>query len=97
MSPLMVIAIVLIALVMALLVSRAEGLALFAPKSTKRVKGSAQAFCLDHCRTADGSCPLGLRPKDCPLWQFVEADLPTGVRADPFRPIGWIELDRVPL
>ncbi len=97
MPTLLVIAILVLALVMALLVSRAEGLAPFAPKSTKRVKGSAQSFCLDYCRTADGRCPLGLRPKDCPLWQFVEADLSTTVRTDPFRPIGWIEMDRVPL
>ncbi len=96
MPPLMVIAIVLLATVMALIVMRAEGLALFAPKSTSRVKGAAQAFCLDECRNQDGSCPLGVRPKDCPLWQFVDADLPTDAREDPFRPVAWIEMERVP-
>jgi hypothetical protein len=89
----MVIAIVLIATAMAILVMRVEGLALFAPGRTTRIKGSAQAYCLDHCRNPDGSCPLGLRAKDCPLWQFVEADLPTDLRTDPFRPIGWVELE----
>lgn len=95
MPPLMVIAIVLIATAMAMLICHAEGLTLFAPKSTKRIKGSAQRFCLDHCRHPDGSCPLGLRPCDCPLWRYVETDLPTDARVDPFRPIGWIELGQV--
>ncbi len=96
MPALTVIAIVLIAAVMAIVVIRAEGLALFAPKSSKRVKGAAQQFCLDHCRLVDGTCPLHLRPNDCPLWQFVDADLPTGARTDPFRPVGWIDMERVP-
>lgn len=94
MPPLSVIAILAIAVVMIGVVCRVDGVALFAPKSTKRIKGAAQRYCLDQCRTADGHCPLALEPSDCPLWQFVKADLQTDTRIDPFRPVSgvWSEL-----
>lgn len=41
-----------------LVVSRIDGLALFAPRRTKGIAGSATAFCSGRCRTADGRCPL---------------------------------------
>ncbi len=85
MPPLTVLAIMAIFLILAFFVSRLEGLAFLAPKSTKRIKGAAQSFCLDQCRTADGKCPLVMRTDDCPLWRFVDADLRTDQRVDPFR------------
>lgn len=64
-----------------------DGSALFAPRSTKRIAGSAGKFCVHECRSAEGECPLsrfGVQPEDCPLWNFVNADLPTQVHGSPF-------------
>ena len=85
MPPLAVLAILGIFLTLAFLMSRLEGLTFLAPKSTKRIRGAAQAFCLDQCRTAKGDCPLGVEAEACPMWRFVSADLPTDLRVDPFR------------
>ena len=68
-------------------ICRVDGLALFAPRRTKRVAGSADAFCAAACRLADGRCPLtesSERAGNCPLWRFVDADLPTSVHGSPF-------------
>ncbi len=107
MPPLTVLAILAIFVILALFVSRIEGLAFLAPKSTTRLKGAAQTFCLDQCQTDDGQCPLDVEPKycpmwgfqcpahvepkSCPMWQFVNADLRTDLRIDPFRQVGGIE------
>ncbi len=85
MPPLTVLAILGIFLTLAFLMSRLEGLTFLAPKSTRRITGAAQAFCLDQCRTAKGDCPLDIEAEACPMWRFVNADLPTDLRVDPFR------------
>ena len=106
MPPLTVLSILAIFVIMAFFVSRIEGLTFFAPKSTTRLKGAAQTFCLDQCQTDDGQCPLyvepycsmwefqcplPVEPKNCPMWQFVNADLRTDLRIDPFRQLGGVE------
>lgn len=66
---------------------RTDGLALFAPKSTKYMSASAESFCTKGCRWEDGRCPLSgstERPVNCPLWRFVEADVPTALYGSPF-------------
>ncbi len=91
MPPLTILAIVALAVVLMLIASRMDGLALFAPKSTDRMRGSAQRFCLDQCRMPDGRCPLtvgNLEPEDCPLWKFVAAGLPTDMRLNRLEPVG---------
>ena len=42
-------------------------------------------------RTAKGDCPLGMEAEACPMWQFVNADLPTDLRADPFRELSQLK------
>ncbi len=91
MPPLAVLAILGIFLTLAFLISRLEGLTFLAPKSTRRITGAAQAFCLDQCRTAEGDCPHGMEAEACPMWRFVNADLPTDLRVDPFRELSQIE------
>ncbi len=73
--------------VFAFILLKVEGLALFAPKSTGGITNSAAAFCADGCRLVDGRCPLTgshERALNCPLWKFVEADLPTSLYGSPF-------------
>lgn len=68
-------------------VSRIDGLALFAPSSTKGIAASATTFCTGRCRPPDGRCPLtgsAERAEDCPLWRFVDGDLPTSLYGSPF-------------
>ncbi len=50
------------------------------PRSTKELEGVAEAFCAQYCRQPDDTCPFGWTRGRCPLWQFVEADLPTDTR-----------------
>ncbi len=91
MPPLTILAILGLAVTLILVASRMDGLALFAPKSTDRIRGTAQRFCLDHCRMPDGRCPLtlgNLEPEDCPLWKFVAAGLPTDLRLNRLEPVG---------
>lgn len=88
MPPLTVLAILGIFAVLAFVVCRLEGLTVFAPKSTQWVRGAAQQFCLDRCRTPEGKCPLALDPDACPMWQFIQADVRTDQRIDPHRPVG---------
>jgi hypothetical protein len=80
-----VLSILAIFVILAFIASRIDGLAFLAPKSTKRLRGAAQAFCLDQCRTTTGTCPIGVEPRQCPMWQFVDADMPTDTRVNPFR------------
>jgi hypothetical protein len=49
----------------------------FGPKHTAGLEGAAEAFCLLFCRRPDDTCPLGCPAEECPLWRFVDADLPT--------------------
>jgi hypothetical protein len=73
---------------LAWLIATVDGLAFLAPASTGRIRGSADSFCSESCR-AEGNCPLTgslERARDCPLWRFVEADVPTALRGSPFRP-----------
>ena len=91
MPPLAVLAILAIFVILAFVVCRLEGLTVFAPKSTERLSGAAQTFCLDQCRTDEGECPLGIGPEPCPMWRFIRADLRTDFRIDPFREFGEIK------
>lgn len=73
--------------VFAFIVLKVEGLALFAPKSTGAIANSAAVYCADQCRLSDGRCPMtGSRERalNCPLWKFVEADVPTMLYGNPF-------------
>lgn len=79
--------VVLLGLAFGFVVARVEGLALFAPKSTKGIAASADGFCRGHCRLPDGRCPLTGsvdRAADCPLWRYVRLDVPTAVYGSPF-------------
>lgn len=69
------------------LIARVEGLAFLAPRSTTRLSGSAGEFCRAGCRTSEGNCPLTgspMRALQCPLWKFIEADVPTRIEGSPF-------------
>ncbi len=73
--------------IFAFIVLKVEGLALFAPKSTGGITNSAAAYCAEGCRLTDGRCPLTNTPEralNCPLWKFIEADLPTSLYGNPF-------------
>jgi len=91
MQPLTLLVTVLVILALAvgltIVITRLDGLAFLAPKSTKRVARSAHMFCVNHCRAPDGTCPLeevGKRREECALWTFVDADVPTVGYGDPF-------------
>jgi hypothetical protein len=80
-------ALLLVVVVFGMIFLWADGLALFAPKSTKRIAASAQGFCSGRCRLVDGRCPLSGSTEpaaNCPLWRFVDADLPTAQYGSPF-------------
>lgn len=82
--PIIPIAVLFIALTYVLL--RADGLALFAPKRTRRMTRAAQRFCTERC-AADGRCPLlevGDQREICPLWRFIDANAPTIEYGNPF-------------
>jgi hypothetical protein len=68
-------------------IALSEGLAFLAPKSTTGLNRSAAHFCHDCCRTSDGRCPLSNsedQALNCPLWKFIDADLPTVTYGSPF-------------
>jgi len=80
-------AVLAVFVIFAFLVLRLDGVAFFAPKSTKRIVGSAQHYCTDQCRTVEGLCPLtgsAEKAENCPLWKFVDADMPTSLYGSPF-------------
>lgn len=82
-----VLAIIAIFLLLSFLISHIEGLAFLAPRSSKHVVSSAGTFCVEKCQDSSGRCPLtelGRGREACPLWQFVEADLPTVIYGSPF-------------
>jgi hypothetical protein len=83
-------AIIAVFIVLALWLARTDGLAFLAPKSTRVLQASAQAFCVRQCRV-NGQCPLTHtteRASDCPLFGFVAADVPTVMYGSPFDAIG---------
>ena len=85
-----VLVILALSVVLTLVITRIDGLAFLAPKSTKRIARSALMFCVDQCRAPDGTCPLekvGKRREDCALWTFVDADVPTVAHGHPFAPL----------
>ncbi len=68
-------------------IARTEGLAFLAPKSTAGLNRAAAHFCHDDCRTPDGRCPLSIdagETLNCPLWKFIDADMPTAAYGSPF-------------
>ncbi|MFQ5704203.1 MAG: hypothetical protein ACE5HT_09290 [Gemmatimonadales bacterium] len=80
-------AVIAVFVLLSLVIAQIDGLAFLAPKSSKRIAASAGTFCVNQCQRADGQCPLvevGRNRAECPLWQFVEADLPTVMYGDPF-------------
>ena len=82
-----VLAILAVFTIVAFLISRVEGLALFAPKSSRHMAASVGAFCTGRCRLANGQCPLtgSNEPAvNCPLWRFVDADRPSTLHGSPF-------------
>ena len=68
-------------------IALSEGLTFLAPNSTTGLNGSAMQFCRKACRTSAGDCPLTASPKEaanCPLWKFINADVPTVLYGSPF-------------
>lgn len=68
-----------------------DKLTLFAPRTTRGLKAPVQRFCLE-CQNEDGSCPMHIAAPECPVWQFVDKDLPVNMRINPFRPVRGIDL-----
>ena len=82
----MVIGVLAVFMVLAFLITRVDGLAFLAPRSTLRLQPSAQAFCTDRCRE-QGNCPLTGSEQaaaNCPLFKYVGADTPTVLYGSPF-------------
>lgn len=70
-------------------VALSEGLTFLAPKASRGLNGSAMHFCRTGCRTSSGDCPLtesGVQAAECPLWRFINADVPTVRYGSPFPP-----------
>ena len=68
-------------------IALSEGLTFLGPKATMGLNGSAMHFCRTGCRTGSGDCPLtqsGVEAAECPLWKFINADLPTVRYGSPF-------------
>jgi len=78
-----VLAILAIAVALGAFAMWAEDVTMFGPGKTHALAESAEAFCLEHCKTPNGKCPLSLSEREqCPLFQFVEADMATTMSAD---------------
>jgi hypothetical protein len=76
-----------LAIAFGFLIARKDGLGFLVPRSTRGITTSAQSFCSERCRTATGHCPLTHSSEaaaDCPLWNYVHADMPTAVYGSPF-------------
>jgi hypothetical protein len=87
MLPLTVLAVLAVFVIAAFVVARVDGLAFLGPRRTHALSDSAGVFCLEHCQTAGGECPLaatGMVPAECPLWRFIDADLRTEPYGNPF-------------
>jgi hypothetical protein len=81
-----VLAILLLMLVLGTIFARVDGLAFLAPGSTRGIRLSATRFCTDECRK-NGICPMtGTESKavDCPLFGYINADVPTATYGNPF-------------
>ena len=68
-------------------VALSEGLTFLGPKATMGLNGSAEHFCRTNCRTSWGDCPLtqsNIQAAECPLWKFINADVPTVRYGSPF-------------
>ena len=69
------------------IIARVDGLTFLAPKRTGGLTNSAVDYCTHGCRLVDGRCPLTGSPEralNCPLWKFIEADVPTSLYGSPF-------------
>ena len=76
--------------VLSFIIARVDGLAFLAPKRTGGLTNSAADYCTHGCRLVDGRCPLTGSPEsalNCPLWKFIEADVPTRQYGSPFEPL----------
>ncbi|HYK82162.1 MAG TPA: hypothetical protein VEU55_03385 [Gemmatimonadales bacterium] len=76
--------------VFAFVALKLEGLALFAPATTGGITNAAAAYCAAECRLTDDRCPMSgshERALNCPLWKFIEADLPTTRYGNPFEKV----------
>ena len=70
----------------AFVIARVEGLAFPAPRSTGGLTNSAAEYCRHGCRPSGDRCPLTGSSEgalNCPLWKFIEADVPTRRYASP--------------
>ncbi|MBI4409308.1 MAG: hypothetical protein HY561_06340 [Gemmatimonadetes bacterium] len=89
MEPLVaVVGILAVFVVLAWVIAQVDGLGFLAPKSTHGIRGSAESFCVGDCRV-NGRCPLtgsAQRAPSCPLWTYVDADVPTVLYGSPFEP-----------
>lgn len=68
-------------------IALSEGLSFLGPKATMGLNRSAMDFCKTECRTSTGDCPLtqsGIEAAHCPLWKFINADVPTVRYGSPF-------------
>jgi hypothetical protein len=73
--------------VLAFVIAQVDGLAFLAPKRTGGLTNAAAEYCQRGCRSFDGRCPLTGSSEgalNCPLWKFIEADVPTSVYGSPF-------------
>ena len=73
--------------VLAFVIAKVDGLTFLAPKSTEGIRASAATFCAEGCRLSDGRCPLSgtaERALGCPLFKFIDADVPTSLYGNPF-------------
>ncbi len=63
-----------------------DHLAFLGPRSTRGIGASASYFCTDDCRV-EGRCPMTggtTRNRECPLWKYVDADVPIEPHGSPF-------------
>jgi hypothetical protein len=66
--------------VVSFVIARIEGLGFLAPKRSGGLTNSAADYCTHGCGLVDDRCPLtgsSERALNCPLWKFIEADVPT--------------------
>jgi hypothetical protein len=73
--------------VLASVIAKVDGLAFLAPDTTKGITGSTAMYCAEACRLADGRCSLSgtvERAANCPLWKYVEANVPMTLYGSPF-------------
>lgn len=84
-----ILAVVGIAIALVFVIARREGMGFLLPKTTLGLGSSAQGFCSGRCRYPDGRCPLSgssTPSAACPLWKYVDADVPMVEYGSPFTP-----------